>query len=217
MGMLEAMLGRRSVRLFDAEHEIPRALWREIFSVVTRAPSSINLQPWRFVVVDTAAGKAKLEGLVHNNQRQLASCSAMVLIVGDLQFADYADLITAQSIEEGHMSPEIAQHYLAHIAHYRLQPDLRERVILDTSLAAMQLMLAVKAYGYDSNAIGGFEREATLKALCLDPRRYVPVMLLAVGKAAKAGRSTPRLPLDYVLSFEDGLGLAQPTQNESAL
>ncbi|MDO4435670.1 MAG: nitroreductase family protein [Cardiobacteriaceae bacterium] len=213
LSLLDAIHTRRSVKQFDPEHRISRDTLREIIRHTISAPSSINLQPWRFVILDSPESKAKLSALVKTNTRQLETCSAMIAVIGDNHHLHYDHHILNQSLQEGHMPADVAEHYLAHIDHYRqtLSPaQIQNRSLIDASLAAMQLMLIAKAYGYDTNAIGGFEREQTLKALCLDPSRYVAVMLIAIGKAAKAGRSSSRMSLDYVLSFDDGLGLAQP-------
>ena len=70
----------------------------------------------------------------------------------------------------------------------------------------MQWMLAVKDKGYDSHAIGIFDRKAVLELLEVDAERYVPVMLLAVGKAATTALPSVRLLLEYTVSWNNGLG-----------
>lgn len=57
----------------------------------------------------------------------------------------------------------------------------------------MQLMLVARAHGYDTNAIGGFEADQLAEAFDLDPERYVPVLILSIGKAADAGYESFRL------------------------
>lgn len=74
-------------------------------------------------------------------------------------------------------------------------------VKIDGSLAAMQLMLVARYYGYDTNPIGGFDQDKIAEALGLDPERYVPVMIVAIGKAAVEGHQSVRLSVEDVLSF----------------
>lgn len=59
MDTLEVIYNRRSIRKFTSA-SIPGELIHEIVNAGMRAPSGMNRQPWRFVVVE---GKAK-EGLV---------------------------------------------------------------------------------------------------------------------------------------------------------
>ena len=44
------VLGRRSIRGFKPD-AVPQALIREVISLALRAPSSLNTQPWNFIVV----------------------------------------------------------------------------------------------------------------------------------------------------------------------
>ncbi len=48
----------------------------------------------------------------------------------------------------------------------------------------MRLMLAAKAKGYDTCAIGGFNKEQFVKEFDVS-ERFVPVMLISIGKAVK--------------------------------
>lgn len=75
---------------------------------------------------------------------------------------------------------------------------MEETVLIDGGLAAMQLMLVARAYGYDTNPIGGFDREHLVESLGLDPKRYLPVMIVSIGKAAESGYKSVRLPVEEV-------------------
>lgn len=44
---------------------------------------------------------------------------------------------------------------------------MNEIVHIDSSLAAMQLMLVARSYGYDTNAIGGYKKTVLPKRLVL--------------------------------------------------
>ena len=44
---------------------------------------------------------------------------------------------------------------------------MNEIVHIDASLAAMQLMLVARSYGYDTNAIGGYKKDGLAKDLAL--------------------------------------------------
>jgi nitroreductase len=74
-------------------------------------------------------------------------------------------------------------------------PYRRDEAIRNASLAAMQLMLAATAMGLDSGPMVGFDADAFVRAFRVPPR-YIPVLLVAVGKAAKPARSTTRLPVE---------------------
>lgn len=79
---------------------------------------------------------------------------------------------------------------------------LRDVILLDSGLVSMQLMLVARAHGYDTNPIGGFEKDQIAEAFGLDKNRYVPVMLITIGKAASEGFTSYRLPVDTVAMWK---------------
>lgn len=72
----------------------------------------------------------------------------------------------------------------------------------NASLAAMQLMLAAEARGLSTLAMGGFDHQRFAETFITESR-YVPVMLIAVGKAVEDAKKRPalRLPIDRVSTF----------------
>lgn len=64
----DVVLGRRSIRGFQNK-PVPKALIREVLALATRAPSSLNTQPWNFYVVTGAPLERIRAG---NTERNLA-------------------------------------------------------------------------------------------------------------------------------------------------
>ncbi|ETT65684.1 NAD(P)H nitroreductase [Paenibacillus sp. FSL H8-457] len=50
----------------------------------TLAPSAANLQPWRFLVIDSPELKQKLLPIA-SNQQQVVEASAVIAVLGDLE------------------------------------------------------------------------------------------------------------------------------------
>ena len=68
MDILEAIKSRRSIRKYKPE-PVPKEVLREIISIATSAPSTINTQPWEITVV---AGEV-LDNIKQGNIEELAS------------------------------------------------------------------------------------------------------------------------------------------------
>jgi nitroreductase len=51
MDTFDAIYGRRSVKHFDPDHEMPEADLTKLLEAAIQAPTSFNIQHWRFVVV----------------------------------------------------------------------------------------------------------------------------------------------------------------------
>lgn len=197
--------GRKSVRVYDETYKISHEEMLEMIQESATAPSSVNMQPWRFVVVESDDQKAKLKPLIRFNTRQNDSSSAMVLIFGDMNCHEYGEEIYNQAVEEGKMPAEVRDQQLAAIIpHYEklTKEQMNDVVKIDSSLIAMQFMLVARAHGYETNPIGGFEADQLAEAFGLDKERYVPVMILSIGKAKEMGYTSVRLAADKITEFK---------------
>lgn len=201
----DIVFGRKSVRSYDADYKISKEEMLEIIQETTTAPSSVNLQPWRFVVVESDAEKAKLKPLIRFNTLQNDTSSAMILIFGDMECYELGQEIYDQAVAEGKMPAEVRDQQLETIIPYYKnfsKEKMSDVIKIDSSLAAMQLMLVARAHGYETNPIGGFEEDQIAEAFGLDKDRYVPVMIVSIGKAVDAGYESVRLPADKITTFK---------------
>ncbi|UKS29686.1 nitroreductase family protein [Paenibacillus sp. HWE-109] len=201
----QIVAGRHSIKKYDPTVKISRDEMTEILRKATLAPSSVNMQPWRFLIIESPKAKAILAPLSRFNQRQVETSSAVIAIFGDLNSINNAEAIYGKAVELGFMPMEVKEKQLAAISKYyeQMTPEVnRETVLIDSGLVSMQLMLVARAHGYDTNAIGGYEKDKIAEAFGLDPERYVPVMLISIGKAVDNGYPSVRLPIDQVTTWK---------------
>ncbi|AIQ47339.1 NAD(P)H nitroreductase [Paenibacillus sp. FSL R7-0273] len=197
-------LERRSVKVYDPEVKISREEMTEILAEATRAPSAINMQPWRFLVIDTPEGKEKLAPLASFNQTQALTSSAVIAVFYDADNTEFMDEIFGKSVELGYMPQEVMDMQLQQVKPYYANmsaAELRDVNLIDTGLISMQLMLVARAHGYDTNAMAGYAKDQIAEAFGLDKARFQPVMLISIGKAAKAGYPSYRLPVDTITTW----------------
>ncbi|WP_368650174.1 nitroreductase family protein [Bacillus inaquosorum] len=202
---MEIMKGRRSIRNYDPTVKITKEEMTEILEEATTAPSSVNAQPWRFLVIDSPEGKEKLAPLASFNQTQVTTSSAVIAVFADMNNADYLEEIYSKAVELGYMPQEVKDRQIAALtAHFEKLPAQvnRETILIDGGLVSMQLMLTARAHGYDTNPIGGYDKENIAETFGLDKERYVPVMLLSIGKAADEGYASYRLPIDAIAEWK---------------
>ncbi|MBC2025681.1 nitroreductase family protein [Listeria booriae] len=187
---------RRSIRTYDADVKISKEEMEAILTDAMRAPSSVNMQPWRFVVVESLEGKEKLRPLIRFNTQQNDTSAAMIVIFGDTNSFENGEKIFSSAVEQGLMPQDVKDKQMAALTPYYAnspREELERVSIIDGSLVAMQLMLVARAYGYDTNPIGGFERKEVADAFDMDTERYVPVMIVSIGKAKDTGYGSYRL------------------------
>lgn len=196
---------RHSVRYFDPTHRISEQEIKQLLELAGSAPSSWNLQHWKFVAFTDMDAKHKLLPAA-NGQRQVVDASVTVAVLGDLEANRNAAAVYGPVMEGG---PEDA--YAGYASSRILfdqidkayavdasSPYRRDEAIRNASLAAMQLMLAAKAMGLDSGPMVGFDADAFVKAFHVPPR-YIPVLLVAIGKAVKPARPTTRFPVEQTI------------------
>lgn len=202
-GFFDVIKDRRSVKYFDPNVKIKREEIIEMLNEANIAPSSCNLQPWRYIVVDTPEGKEKL-GSANYNKIQNDSSSAMIIVLGDLNYYGKFDEIYGEAVEKGYMTEEVKDGF-----EKGMGPQLenlpidknREGVYFDCGLWTMQFANIAHAMGYDTNIIGGFVREKVAELFELD-ENLIPIMLIAIGKKEKDGRPSVRLKAEKLVRFE---------------
>ncbi|XOK64563.1 nitroreductase family protein [Paenibacillus elgii] len=195
---------RRSVRGYDPEVKISREELTEILREATLAPSAANLQPWRFLVIDSPELKQKLLPIAFN-QQQVVEASAVIAVLGDLESIRMAEKIYGQAVEAGFMPADTAKSFVErYTGMYSSMPPetIRQIVYTDGGLVSMQLMLVARAKGYDTVPMAGYDKQKFMEAFGVSDR-YAPVMLIAIGKAAKPGHPTTRLPIEDVTFFNE--------------
>lgn len=195
---------RRSVRTYDSSVRISREEMNDILEQATLAPSSSNMQPWRFLIIDTPELKQKLLPIAYN-QQQVVDASAVIAILGDVESYKNAEKIYTQAVEAGYMPADTAKSFIERSVgmYSSLPPEVaRQIVYTDGGLVAMQLMLVARAKGYDTVPMGGYDKAKFVEEFGISAR-YAPIMLVAIGKAASPGHPTTRLPIQDVAFYNE--------------
>ncbi|TVX89661.1 nitroreductase family protein [Paenibacillus agilis] len=184
---------RRSVKVYDANAEISHEELTEILDLTAKAPSAWNLQHWRFVVIGSAEAKQKLLPIAYN-QQQVVDASATVAILGDTEAYRHFDDVFLPAVKAGFLAEEVATSLQGQINRaYGDKQVAHNAALINGSLAAMTFMYAAQERGWRTNAIGGFHAPTFMKEFEVD-ERYVPIMLITIGKEKQEGRPSSRIP-----------------------
>lgn len=186
---------RRSVKHFDPEHRMPAEDLAELIRLTKLAPSSFNMQNYRFVVVQDKELQQQIRAAAWD-QAHVSEASVLFILCADLTAHD-ADPATYWS-----HAPQQVQDILGPM----IQPFysgkdqlIRDEGIRSASFAGMTLMLAAHAMGYDSCPMIGFDPEAVAKLINL-PADHLIGFMLPVGKQTQpAWDRGPRLPDETVV------------------
>lgn len=192
MNVSTALHARISANKYDSAHELSTEDVLGLIAAAMEAPSAYNIQHSRFLVVRDAAARAALKTIAYGQQK-VEDAAATIVVLGDLEGAEKLPLIAHRAQQAGLFDAAGAAAFVeAGQGAYAGKPALaRDEAIRSASMAAMALMLVATEQGLASGPMIGFDPEALRKQFNIS-ERYVPVMMIAVGKAA-AG-NWPRKP-----------------------
>ncbi|MBN8192666.1 nitroreductase family protein [Bacillus sp. NTK074B] len=193
---------RRSTKVYDPQVEIPREELVSLLETAGKAPSAWNLQQWKFLVFDQKEVQERLLPIAYH-QQQIQDASAVVAILGDLEANQNIDPVFDPAIEKGEMTAEIKDVLKKQIdGAYSREEYPRDAAFSNASLAAMQFMLAAKAKGWDTCPIGGFNPEALVSEFNVSDR-YIPIMLITIGKPLQKARKSDRLDIRNLIDWAE--------------
>jgi len=189
---------RRSIRRCRPDTIAPEVIERLLLAA-TQAPSAHNRQPWRFVVLDTPAGKERRATAMAQRLRQDRTADK------DDPQAIEADV--SRSHTRITMSP-VNIVVCVDMGDMDSYPDERRRnaeylmAVQSAAMATQNLLLAAEHEGLGACIMCAplFCPQTVLETLEL-PKAWVPQLLVTVGSPANAGKIRPRLPLDTVVTW----------------
>lgn len=215
----KVVTSRRSVRKFT-DKAIPAEVLDECLDLALLAPNSSNLQPWTFYVVQSAAKKkqlvkACLNQLAAKTASELIVCVARTDRVDEMAKMNITEFpfpeapaavqkyykFIPYNYKTGYFNAlgnfkkvafKVARQFDKQLPVTAFNPaDAKLWASKTTALACENLVLALRAYGFDSCMMEGFDEPLVCKILKLNNQQY-PVMVIAAGERAEDGVFFPQ-------------------------
>lgn len=199
--IITAIEERRTTVLFDTTRDIGDEQVAELVRLATRAPTSFNLQNWRFIAVRTPQAKAKLRAVAWD-QAKITEAAVTFIVVGQLADAQTLRQRLAPVVDAGIMPAPMVDGWIGGAASlYEGQPwRQRDEAVRTATFGAATLIFAAHAMGLGAGPMIGFDQDAVAKEFGLADDE-IPVMLLAVGYGLPQNwPQKPRRPLADVFS-----------------
>jgi nitroreductase len=125
-------------------------------------------------------------------------------VLNDLHRYDVFKTINQQDLDAGLVTQEFFNQRQAKAEQAkvtRTKDALAREGLFDCGLVTQNILSIATAKGYDTCVMGGFDRDQFMKTLNLDTDRYLPVVLISIGKAASLPKVSLRLPIDLITDF----------------
>jgi nitroreductase len=157
---------------------MPEADVERLMELARLAPSSFNLQNYRFVLVRDSELRRQIRAVAWD-QAQVTDASLLVVMCADLKAQEH------QPERYWSHTPQAVQDVLvpALKGFYTGKDQLiRDEAMRSTALGGMTLMLAARGLGYETCPMVGFDPEAVSRIIRL-PADHAISFMIAIGKS----------------------------------
>ncbi len=177
---LDPIESRRTARRFDPDRPIADGLLGQVLTFATLAPSPLNLQPWRFLVIRDPSNRRKLRGCTFGDSR--ITDAPVVLIVLAYLHPDRTSLaeVVERMLEQGAVTAEEAARIRATAPREWERGDPTLMASKAAVLASASLLIAAESLGLASAWLDGFDVEKVCEAFGI-PDDHAVAGLIALG------------------------------------
>jgi len=216
MTLNDAVARRPTVKAFEQGKSLPQDEIETLLNVLRNSPSSVNSQPWHFVVASTEAGReqiaASTDGAFAYNSPKVRNASHVIALCmrTDLDEAHLQNVLEQEDADGRYARPEskanndmVRRSYVdMHRYESRDVPQWMEKQVY---LALGGLLLGAAMLGIDATPMEGFDQRALDQALGLREKGFTSVVLVSLGYRSDADFNAAlpksRLPRDEIFTF----------------
>lgn len=207
---------RYTTKAYDATRTIPQETVDTLLDQLRHSPSSVNSQPWHFVVAADEQGKARVavgaEGAFAYNEGKIRNASHVIVLCSRIDMTDeHLQGVLTQEEKDGRFhNPEarvgqdtIRRGYVN--LHKHDQKDLQHWMEKQTYLALGTLLLGAASLGLDATPMEGFDFKKLDAELGLRDKGFTSLVVVALGYRSdsdfNAKLPKSRLPAEAVFTY----------------
>ena len=183
---------RYATKAYNAEKKIPQAQFDKLLEILRFSPSSVNIQPWHFLVAESDQAKQRIASAltgnyVYNAAKVLHSSHTLVFCTRTDISAEYLEQLLQQDDASGRFKDEAAKQGQRDTRHgyvefYRNElKNLSSWMENQTYLALGQFLFAAGLEGIDATPMEGFDRDTLNKEFKLTEKGLKASVIVALG------------------------------------
>ncbi|OJJ19069.1 NAD(P)H nitroreductase [marine bacterium AO1-C] len=218
MNLTEVVKWRYSTKAFDPNKKISPEDFEQVKALLRWSPSSVNLQPWHFIIADSQAGKERIakgtQGFYHFNTDKVMQASHSIIICCKTDLLqDYMLHLLDQEDKDGRFAEQKfkemmhqGRNVFADIHRFDLK-DLPHWMEKQVYLNFGSLLLGAAALGIDACPMEGIDTKALDEEFELRQKGFTTLAVVSLGYRAKddfnATLPKSRLPEDEIFTLLD--------------
>jgi len=192
---LEVHKSRFACKNFNITKQIDKEDLDFILEVARLSPSSVGLEPWKFLVIKDAKTRERLKPACWN-QNQITDASELIVILSRTKENLFEQGYIKKHYESRGYSPDFYNDYI------KSQPDINEWTKKQCYIALANIMSAAKMIGIDSCPIEGFNSSKEVAdILGVDTTKFDIAVLVALGNHTGKISEKKRLILEEVVEY----------------
>ncbi|MGY0392186.1 oxygen-insensitive NAD(P)H nitroreductase [Bizionia sp. KMM 8389] len=192
MSLKDTLNWRYTTKEFDPTKKISDTDMAEIKNLLRMSPSSINLQPWHFIIAETKEGKARMakgtQGFFHFNEPKVTNAAAVVLFCAKtsvdepylkhvLETEDQAGRLPTEDIKNGLFG---AMNAFTNIHKYDLK-DIQHWVEKQVYLNIGSFLLGLASLKIDATPMEGIDVKALDEEFGLREKGFTALVAVSLG------------------------------------
>lgn len=218
MNLTEIAKSRYSTKEFDPERKISKEDFEQIRSLLRFSPSSVNSQPWHFIIGDSVEAKERISKGTQDffafNEGKVKDASHVIVFCAKTDMTeDYFLHILEKEDKDGRFAePQFkedlhnARMYFANIHRFDLK-DGQHWMEKQLYLNMGTILLGAGALGIDAVPMEGIDAKALDEEFGLREKGYTAVAVVSLGYRKdtdfNAGLPKSRLPEEEVFTVLD--------------
>lgn len=216
MNLTDAANFRYSTKAFQKDKKISTEDFQQIKNLLRLSASSVNNQPWHFIIAETAAGKERIakgtQGTFIFNKTKVLDASHVILfcVKTDLDSA-YLEHILAVEDQDGrfaapeHKASSQAGRVMFTNTHREPLNDIQDWNEKQLYLNMGTILLGAAVLGIDAVPMEGLDRSILDQEFGLTEKKLAAVAMIALGYRAEddfnAKLPKSRLPEDEIMTI----------------
>jgi nitroreductase/dihydropteridine reductase len=216
MSILAAAQQRYTVKAYDPARRVPEDTMQQIYGLLRNSPSSVNSQPWHFIVASTPEAKARMAkgtpaSFSYNEPKVLNASHVILFCVRIDADSKHLSNVLEQEQKDGRFRDDAAkagqakgrQGYVN--LHRYTQKDLPQWLEKQVYIALGTAMLGAASLGVDTTPMEGIDTKALDAEFGLHEQGLTSLVMLSFGYRAEgdfnAGLPKSRLAEEQVFTF----------------
>lgn len=218
MDLIQIAKTRYATKKFDSSKKISNEDFEQIKGLLQFSPSSVNSQPWHFIIAQTETGKKRLSMAAHGqygaNEAKILDASHVILFCAKTDVTDaYLQKVTDQEDKDGRFPKQEAKELALKVRMF--YADLHRKEFDDVSCWTKNqvymnwgtILFAAGVLGIDAVPIEGVDLDVLNEEFALLEKGFMAIGILALGyhhqEDFNASLPKSRLSQEEIFTFLD--------------